>query len=120
MVFSNVCLGSPGLGVESEGRKEEEGLRAWAENNSVSVFSYTKCIILSSDSRLTAWTEKKHNISRLLLNAEFFLCKFMLNIQLQMYYDRTSQNFKDVSNKEHVLYIWQHKPQQNKQSCALF
>lgn len=104
MVFSNVSLSSPGLGVESEGRKEEEGLRAWAENNSVSVFSYTKCIILSSDSRLTAWTEK-NNISRLLLlNAEFFLCKCMLNIQLQMH-DRTSQNFKDVSNKEHVLHI---------------
>ena len=60
MVFSNVSLSSPGLGVESEGRKEEEGLRAWAENNSVSVFSYTKCIILSSNSRLTAWIEKQH------------------------------------------------------------
>lgn len=37
-----------------------------------------------------------------------------------MYYDRTSQNFKDVSNKEHVLYISRHKPEQTNKAVFFF
>lgn len=65
MAFSMVSLGSPGLwGREGEAVWREEGgggSLSLAENNSVSVFSNTKCIILSSRSQLTAWT--KNNIT---------------------------------------------------------